>query len=320
MSPAIRILDVVICLVLTTSQPAAAPKFSDWAAPTNLGPTINSPFNDFGAAISKDGLTLYFNSNRPGSLGGQDIWLSQRTTENETWGLPVNLGAVINTSANDAVPSLSRDGHWLFFTSNRLPGGFGDNDIWASWREHTHDDFGWEPPFNLGAGVNSAFFDAGASYFENDEGGTPLLFFTSNRPGGIGSPGTFDIYVSQLLPAGSFGPATLVAELSSAASEQRPSVRFDGLEVFFFSNRLGSLGNDLWVSTRKSVFDPWSIPGNLGPAVNGASNDQQPHIAADRQTLFFATDQPGVWRARFICDDADKEQTVERRLDSVAIW
>jgi hypothetical protein len=200
--------------------------------------------------------------------------------------------AAINTAANDAVPSLSRDGHWLFFASNR-PGGFGDNDIWASWREHTHDDFGWEPPFNLGVGINSAFFDAGASYFENDEGGAPFLFFTSNRPGGLGGPGTFDIYVSQLWPVGSFGPATLVPELSSAASDQRPSVRFDGLEVFFFSNRPGSLGNDLWVSTRKSLFDPWSIPDNLGPAVNSESNDQQPHIAADRQTLFFATDQPG---------------------------
>lgn len=70
MSPAIRIVGVVLCLVLVvlaSSQPDAAPKFSDWAVPTNLGPTVNSPFNDFGAAISKDGLTLYFNSNRPGA-------------------------------------------------------------------------------------------------------------------------------------------------------------------------------------------------------------------------------------------------------------
>lgn len=287
MSPAIRMVGAVICLVLVvaTSQPSAAPKFSDWAAPTNLGPAINSPFNDFGAATSRDGLSLYFNSDRPGGFGGPDIWFSQRPTENDPWGPPVNLGAVVNTAANEAVPSLSRDGHWLFFNSNR-PGGVGDQDIWASWRDHTHDDFGWEPPFNLGAGVNSAFFDAGGSYFENDEGGAPLLFFTSNRLG------TFDIYVSQLWPVGSFGPATLVPELSSAASDQRPSVRFDGLEVFFFSNRPGSVGNDLWVSTKTSVFHPWSTPVNLGPTVNSASNDQQPHIAADRQTLFFASNSP----------------------------
>jgi hypothetical protein len=292
MSPVIRAVGTVICLVLAvfaTSPLGAAPKFSDWVAPTNLGSAINSASNDFGAAISKDGLSLYFNSDRPG-FGGQDIWFSQRPTQNDAWGTAMNLGAVINTEANESVPSLSRDGHWLFFSSNR-PGGVGGQDIWVSWRAHTHDDFGWEPPVNLGQGVNSSSFDAGPSYFENDEGGAPLLFFNSNRPGF----GGFDIYVSHVWPNGVFRPATLVPELSSVASDQRPSVRFDGLELFFYSNRPGSDGNDLWVSTRQTVFEPWSIPENVGPTVNSASNDQQPHIAADRQTLFFASDRPGTF-------------------------
>jgi WD40-like Beta Propeller Repeat len=276
---------VLALVVFVTGQPTAAPKHSDWVLPTNLGPVINSPFNDFGPAVSKKGLSLYFNSDRPGGFGGQDIWVSQRPTENDAWGPPMNAGAVINTTTNEAVPSLSRDGHWLFFASTRL-GGLGSQDIWASWREHTHDDFGWEPPFNLGAAVNSIFFDAGASRVENDEGGAPLLFFSSNRLG------TFDIYVSQLWPVGSFGPATLVPELSSAANDQRPSVRFDALEVFLYSNRPGSLGNDLWASTRTTVFDRWSTPVNLGPTVNSAFDDQQPHIAADRQTLFFSSNRP----------------------------
>ena len=289
MTHVIRIRSVLTCLVvavLVTSRPGAAPKFSDWDSPLNLGPTINSPFNDFGAATSKDGLSLYFNSERPGSLGGQDLWVSQRATQDDAWEPPMNLGAVINSEANESVPSLSRDGHWLYFASNR-PGGFGDQDVWVSWRQQTHDDFGWEPPFNLGASVNSASFDAGASYFENDEGGAPLLFFTSNRLG------TFDIFVSQLWPIGFFGPATLVPELSSTANDQRPSVRFDGLEVFFYSNRVGSLGSDLWVSIRNTVFEPWSTPVNLGTTINDASSDQQPHIGADRQTLFFSSNRPG---------------------------
>jgi hypothetical protein len=89
----------------------------------------------------------------------------------------------------------------------------------------------------------------------------------------------------------------LVSEINSAATEQRPSVRFDGLEVFFYSNRAGSDGNDLWASTRTTVFEPWSAPENLGPTVNSASNDQQPYIAADRQTLFFASDRSGGFGA-----------------------
>jgi len=158
-------------------------------------------------------------------------------------------------------------------------------------RAYTHDDFRWQPPFNLGAGVNSPFEDAGPSFFENDENGGPLLFFNSRRPG-PGPVGTADIYVSQLASNGLFGAATRVLELSSLASEQRSSVRFDGLEIFFFSDRPGSLGADLWVSTREAVSDPWSPPLNLGAPINSAFGEAQPYIA-DRQTLFFNSNRPG---------------------------
>jgi hypothetical protein len=66
----------------------------------------------------------------------------------------MNLGPIINTTANEMVPAFSRDGHLLFFASNRLPSS-GGVDIWVSRREHTHDDFAWQPAENLGAGVNS---------------------------------------------------------------------------------------------------------------------------------------------------------------------
>jgi hypothetical protein len=61
-----------------------------------------------------------------------------------------------------------------------------------------------------------------------------------------------------------------------------------------FSSRPGSLGGfDLWVSTRETVFGLWSTPLNLGPLVNSDANDQQPHIAADRRTLYFASNRSG---------------------------
>jgi hypothetical protein len=288
MTLTIRVVAAPICVILfalTTSRPAAEPQFSDWAPPMNLGLTVNSSSSDFGAATSKDGLTLYFTSDRAGGFGATDLWLSQRRHRNAAWEPPVNLGGVINTAASEGVPALSRDEHWLFFNSNR-PGTFGDNDIWASWRQNTHDDFGWEPAVNLGAGVNSAFMDSGPAFFG------PVIFFTSNRPG-LGAPGTFDIYVSHLMVNGMFSPATLVPELSSSATDQRPSIRFDGLEIFFYSNRPGSDGMDLWASTRATIFTPWSTPENLGPIVNSPSGETQPFIAADRQTLFFASDRPG---------------------------
>ena len=147
---------------------------------------------------------------------------------------PINLGPIINTTANEMVPAFSRDGHLLFFASNR-PGGFGGVDIWVSRREHTHDDFAWQPAENLGAGVNSFSLDEGPSYFENDAVGVPQLYFSSSRLSG--GPGS--IFVSEQAADGSFGPAVLVLELSGLGNTRRPSVRHDGLEIFFGSERPG---------------------------------------------------------------------------------
>jgi hypothetical protein len=158
MNRVFRTASIVVAQLLTIPlvlpSISAAPKFSEWSAPVNLGPVVNSPFLDAGATISKDGLSLYFSSDRPGGFGGNDIWVSQRASRESAWGLPINLGEALNTAAVEGIPTLSRDGHWLFFNSNRS-GGFGLNDIWASYREHTKDDFGWQAPFNLGAGVNT---------------------------------------------------------------------------------------------------------------------------------------------------------------------
>jgi Tol biopolymer transport system component len=261
---------------------------------------VNTAFEDFAPHISKNGLSLYFASTRPGGFGGEDLWVSRRAKRNDPWGPPVNLGPIINTDANERSPGLSRDGHLLFFASTR-PGGVGGFDIWASWRAHTHDDFGWQPPVNLGAPINTAAADIGPNYFENDDLGIPMLHFVSNRPGG---PGGIDIYLSELTANGSFGPPVLVNDLSTPFGDITPSVRHDGLEIFIASNRPGTIGiNDLWAPTRESVSDPWPEPVNLGPAVNSAFNETFPSVSADRQTLFFSSNRPGGfaayrWRAR----------------------
>ena len=278
-------------MLIASPNAGAAPKFSDWSAPVNLGPVVNSAFRDSGPAISKDGLSLYFNSVRPGGFGLTDIWVSQRATQGDPWGPPVNLGPTINTGFTEAVPAFSRDGHWMFFNRLGGPGSLGGFDIWFSYREHVHDDFAWQTPVNPGPGINSAYLDAGASYFENDGTGAPLLFFGSDRPGGLGG---YDIYVSAQLADGSWGTPEPVTELNSPDSDQRPSIRSDGLELFFFSSRPGGFGLlDLWVSTRDSTSDSWSTPVNLGAGVNTPRDDQQAYIASDRQTLIFASGRPG---------------------------
>jgi len=291
----LSITSFVAALVLVSAFTASsgAQKYSDWSEPINLGPNVNSTAMDRGPAISKDGLSLYFASNRlDGELdvdrfGGEDIYVSQRETRDSEWGPAMNLGSIINTSFNEQVPAFSRDGHLMFFASNRT-GSLGV-DIWVSRREHTHDDFAWQPAENLGAGVNSLSLDEGPSYFENDEVGVPQLYFSSSRLSG--GPGS--IFVSEQAADGSFGPAVLVLELSGLGNTRRPSIRHDGLEIFFGSERPGIPNSqDLWVATRETVFDAWSTPINLGSPLNSELVDVQPYISSDRETLYFASNRP----------------------------
>src|SRR3989441_10708569 len=135
-------------------------QFSDWPAPANVGPPVNAESNEAGPFISKDGLTLYFNSTRPEGFGGLDIYVSKRERVGDPWGEPKNLGPIVNSSSNDQTAALSPDGHRLSFASDR-PGGFGRLDLYVSRRDDKHRDFDdvgnstWQTPVNLGKNVNS---------------------------------------------------------------------------------------------------------------------------------------------------------------------
>jgi Tol biopolymer transport system component len=269
--------------------------FTPWSAPVNLGPIVNSAGAEAGPALSGDGLSLYFYvTNRPGGVGSDDIWVSQRPSASAAWGAPVNLGPTINSTSRDYVPAFSSDGHWMFFASDRS-GGFGPPppatatpDLYQSYRADIHDDFGWQTPTNLGANVNTAAAENGNGYFDN--GGHPQLFFGSDRQGPAGNA---DLYVSNRQADGSWGPATRIPELSSPGTENRPNLRQDGLEIFFYSDRAGSAGSDIWTATRASVDATWSTPVNLGPTVNSSVTDIHPYLSANGEALVFSSSRVG---------------------------
>jgi hypothetical protein len=270
----------------TTLWASGGPRYTDWSEPVNLGPLINTPSQEQGPALSKDGLSLYFHRREGDRFSTtDDIWVSQRTSVDDAWGAPVNLGATVNSPFRDFTPTLSRDEHWLFLSSER-PGGVGLADLWVSWRPNIHDDFGWQAPTNLGPNVNSESndFQVGA-HFENDAG-PPQLFFASDR---LGGPGLNDLYMSELQADGTWGPATLIPEVSSAAAEARPTLRHDGLEIYFHRGP----PNDLWVATRNAVDEPWSTPVKLDPPINSNNAELHPYVSADSETLVFSSGRPG---------------------------
>ena len=269
-------------------------RWSAWSTPQNLGSAINSSSIEQHPAISKDGLSLYFSSDRPGGLGGLDIYVSQRQSLDAPWGTPVNLGPNINSGRNDTAPTFSSDGHRMYFHSFGR-GGCGGADLFVSHRRDRRDDFGWEPAENLGCIVNSPYNDAGPTIFEDDATGITTLYFTSTRPGG---PGDFDVYASTRVgDEGEFGPAVLVPELSGPFRDTRTAISRDGLEMFLSSDskgRIGGIGSeDIWVSTRPTTLDRWSAPVNLGPTVNSRAFDGGPALSFHGTTLYFHSDRQG---------------------------
>jgi len=270
---------------------------SEWSAPVNVGAVVNSAAGEMNAALSPDELSLYFTSDRAGGLGITDIWVSHRECGDCPWQTPVNLGAPFNSPSQDAGPRLSIDGHLLFFQSDRLATS-GGGDIYVSRRNNPNDDFGWGPPVHLGPDVNTTdATENAADYLQSAEDGRGNLYFNRSTPAAPPAPAIPpEIYYASVSRDGETrGPAVFVSELNViTANDQHVTIRKDGRELFFASNRAGGLGGlDLWTSTRRSVHEPWSPPVDMGATVNTLSNDQQPSLSSDARTIVFASNRAG---------------------------
>ena len=333
----VSILTTVLLGVLSfagLAQPA--PAQSTWSVPVNLNllpgqvTPINGSFADQHPAISRDGLSLYFMSDRTGldpngrpiSCGGLDIWVSERACPDCPWGAPANLdrhrlalglACVTNSNANDLAPNLSPDGQMLFIHSYRANDNCGGGDIFYTHRENASDDFAWDAPRNVnrfgrdpsanlvcgGVGdptvVNTPNTDGAPGYFYDAVSGATMLYFTrSDQPS---ESGDIDIFTSTLGADGTWGTIVRDDQLSTTPfRDSRFAVRSDGLEIILTSERPGfPPGSDprkLWSATRISTRDPWSIPV-LVPNVKSTSRDGAPALSADGNELYFFSARAG---------------------------
>lgn len=150
-------------------------KNASWEAPENLGPRLNTAGQEITPEISADGLELYFETDRPGSLGSDDLWVSKRRSVSAPWGAPLWLGPEINTKGMDHCPNITSDGLVLYF--DRTPPGETLGDLMVVHRASLED--AWGEPINLGRSISGHC----ASSISPD-GGT--LYYTSSYPGGVG--------------------------------------------------------------------------------------------------------------------------------------
>lgn len=100
----------------------------EWGNPVNLGPTINTKYDEDGAFIAIDNKTLYFSSNNENSMGGFDVFLSE-LDENGNWTTPKNLGYPLNTCGDEIYYTATLDGRKGYLTSYREDGS-GEKDIY----------------------------------------------------------------------------------------------------------------------------------------------------------------------------------------------
>lgn len=121
-----------------------------WSAPESLGSDVNTRYQEPSISMTADNQMIYFSSNRPGGMGGLDIYVSRRDS-NGQWGEAVNLGAPINTPEDDDAPFIHPDGKTLYFSS-RGHDTMGGYDIFKCYLKNEK----WTEPENLGFPINTA--------------------------------------------------------------------------------------------------------------------------------------------------------------------
>ena len=184
-------------------------KGNNWGQPQKLEGDINSRYTETTASISADGRKIYFASDRPGGYGGLDLYVTE-LEGNGRWGRAINLGAEVNTPADEDAPYIHPNGKTLFYTSNGKL-SIGGNDILRT-------DFvagKWQLGKNLGYPLNTV---ANESYLTVTADGS-RAYFSSDRPGGKGEQ---DVYMFTMPEEDRNIPLTMMKGRILAGEEEKP--------------------------------------------------------------------------------------------------
>lgn len=221
------------------------PKFK---APANVGLPVNSAYFDGHPTLRKlptgDYEMYYASFAEEGRPGPQLTNLYYTIFKDGKWAQPVPV-LEVNTDFHERMPSISQDGHYLFFSSDR-PGGFGRDDIWFS--EYDFAAKRWGKPRNAGRTINTPASEVTPAIHSDNI----TLYFSSDRSGGVGG---YDIYVTQMLqnlPSSALSndsesmwkrPVNLGKPYNSELDDEYPTVIRSGNYMYFASNRENGQGS-----------------------------------------------------------------------------
>ncbi len=232
--------------------------------PENLGPNINTIYDEYWPSLTIDGKTLFItrlvpkDPNYPYSQmnSQEDFYVSHKV--NGKWTKAVPLGPPINTKNNEGAPTVTADGHSYYFTACNRSNGYGKCDLYFSRMVGGK----WTKPVNIGPPINTKAWESQPSV--SADGRT--LYFASSRPG---TRGKMDIWVSHKLPDGHWcKPINLGDSINTDLSEMSPFIHPDGRTLYFASEGWPGMGGlDLFVSY-KINDTTWTTPVNLGYPIN----------------------------------------------------
>lgn len=211
----------------------------EWGTPINLGAGVNTAYNEQCPLLLQTTGEMIFASDRTGGEGGLDLWMAEPLDRSSDlgWGSPVNLTA-LNSSGAEFGPGAYEDkgNTVIYFNSNRSGGA---HDLYMSTQSR---DGTFPSPISV-AGLNTASEEQFATLSKNGL----EIFFSSSRTGTLGG---FDIwYATRESTSGGWGtPVNLGAAVNNTASEGRSALSWDGMTLYFNSNRPGNV--DLYQTTR----------------------------------------------------------------------
>jgi outer membrane protein OmpA-like peptidoglycan-associated protein/tetratricopeptide (TPR) repeat protein len=266
----------------------------------SAGSGVNSDLNEYWPSITADEQTMVITVLRPRDMQlyrekgdelprnsvffQEDFYMSYADSTGQWQERHLLLGH-LNTDKNEGAQTLSADGNWMFFTGCGRSDSKGSCDIYFSRKT----DIGWSAPINLGAPVNSPFWES-QPHFSAD-GRT--LFFISSRGDGEGGKDIWQATLAGINDDGTpyFGDLkNLGPGINTPGDENSPFLHHDGKTLYFSSNgHQGMGGMDLFIS-RKDTAGDWSKPLNMGYPINSEKDEIGLIVTARGDRAYFSTD------------------------------
>jgi hypothetical protein len=252
--------------------------------PVSVGNGINTSDDEYWPSITADGQTLMFtrqgrsgNTAKWNGIYQEDFYISYLS--DNVWGTALNAGSPLNSAQNEGAQSLSSDGSYMYFTACDRSGGLGSCDIFFS----ASNNGKWSLPVNLGSPVNTSSWESQPSITADGK----MLFFSSNRPGGIGGK---DLWYSVYKQNKKWSvPKNLGSTINTPGDEMSPFIHFDGKTLYFSSDgRPGMGGLDIYIS-RMQEDSSWTKPINLGYPINTFNDEMGLTIESSGQKAYFSS-------------------------------